>query len=111
MLVHAHLVVLGDQSVQAFLDDVVPIQILDQGYNVQTQGEDDAPDLVRLPRVAEEVDHLLDRPGTVHVQRDADKIVGNRLADDVTLLFGRVLQELLTEVVAEGVCRKSSTVS
>ena len=85
------------------MDDVVPVQVLDEGDDVQAQGEDDAPDLVGLPRVAEEVDHLLDGTCTVHVERDADKVVGYGFADDVALLLGRVLQELLTEVVAKGI--------
>lgn len=97
------LVVLGDQSVQTLLNDVVPVQVLDQSDDVQAEGEDDAPDLVGLPGVAQEIDHLLDGPGTVHVQRDADEVVGDRFANDVALFLGRVLQELLTEVIAEGV--------
>ena len=82
---------------------MVSVEILDESDDVQTERQDDAPDLVGLPGVAEEVDHLLNSSGTVHVQRDADKIVGNRLADDVSLLLGRVLQELLAEVVTKGV--------
>ena len=49
----------------------------------------------------QEVDHLLNRPSTVHVQRDVDKVRRDRFADDVPLLVRGVLQELLAEVVAE----------
>jgi hypothetical protein len=82
---------------------VVPVEILDEGNDVQAQSEDDTPDLVRLPGVAEEIDHLLDGTSTVHVQRDSDKIIGNRFADDVSLFLSRVFQKLLAEVVAKGV--------
>jgi len=101
--VPTHLVVLGDQSVQTLLDDVVSVEILDESDDIQTERQDDAPDLVGLPGVAKEVDHLLNSSGTVHVQGDADEIVGDRLADDISLLLGRVFQELLAEVVTEGV--------
>lgn len=35
------LIVLGSQLVQALLNDMVAVQILDQGYNMKTEREDD----------------------------------------------------------------------
>ena len=61
-----------------------------------------------LPTSRQEVDHLLDRTGTVHVQRDVDEILRDRLADDVPLLIRGELEELLAQVVAEGVWRRVS---
>jgi hypothetical protein len=39
----------------------------------------------------------------VHVERDGDEVVGDGLADEVSLLVRRELEELLAEVVTEGV--------
>ena len=47
----------------------------------------------------EEVNHFLDGSGPVHVQRDVDEVLRDRLADDVPLLVRGVLQKLLAEVV------------
>lgn len=83
---------------------MVPVQILDQSDNIQAQSENDAPDLSWLPRVAKEVDHLLNGASTVHVEGDANEIIGNRFADGVPLFVRGVFEELLAEVVTEGVC-------
>ena len=56
-----------------------------------------------LPTSRQEVDHLLDRAGAVHVQRDVDEFLCDGLADDVPLLVRRVLKQLLAEVVPEGI--------
>ena len=56
-----------------------------------------------LPASRQEVDHLLDRAGAVHVQRDVDEFLCDGLADDVPLLVRRVLKQLLAEVVPEGI--------
>ena len=53
---------------------------------------------------AEEVDHLLHRARAVHVERDVDEILRDGLADKVALLVRAVLEELLAQVVAEGIC-------
>jgi hypothetical protein len=82
---------------------MVAIQILDQANNVQTQRQDDRPDLFGPSRVGQEVNHLLDGSCSVHVERDADEVVGDGFANDVSLFIGRVFKELLAEVVSEGV--------
>ena len=40
----------------------------------------------------------------MHVERNRDKILSDALADDVALVVGRILEQLLAEVVAEGIC-------
>jgi hypothetical protein len=84
--------------VQALLDDVVTIEVLDEGDDVQVQGHDESLDL-SLRR--EKVDHLLNRAGTVHVEGDLDEVSGDRLDQRVPLFVGAVLEELLREVVAK----------
>lgn len=37
----------------------------------------------------------------MHVERDVDQILGHRLADQIALVIGRELEELLAEVVAK----------
>lgn len=82
---------------------MVPVQVLDEHDNVKTEGNNDRMDLTAS---GEEVDHLLNRTSTMHIERDVDKILGHRLADEITLLVRGELKELLTEVVAEGVCHQ-----
>jgi hypothetical protein len=63
------LVVFRSQLVEALLDDVVAVQILDEHNNVETKRDDDRVDLTTS---GQEVDHLLDSASTVHVERDVD---------------------------------------
>ena len=80
---------------------MVSVQVFDEGHDVHAESVDQRPDLLLLSRLGEEVDHLLDSPRSVHVQADADEITSDRVDDGRSLLFGRVLEELLAEVVAE----------
>ena len=41
----SYLIVLGHELVQALLDDVVAVQVLDQHDDVQAEGDDDGVDL------------------------------------------------------------------
>ena len=54
-----------------------------------------------LPPGAEEIDHLLHRARAVHVERDVDQVLSDRVANHVPLIIRRVLKELLAEVVSE----------
>jgi len=49
----------------------------------------------------QEVNHLLNCAGTVHVEGDVDQVLGNGLANNITLVIRRILQEFLAEIVAE----------
>ena len=49
----------------------------------------------------EEVDHLLDCTGTMHVQGDVDQVLRDGFADDVALLIRGVLDELLAQIISE----------
>ena len=63
------LVVLGWEGVEALLDDMVAIEILDQGDDVQVESHDERLD---LPLSREVVDHLLNSPSSMHIERDTD---------------------------------------
>ena len=47
-----HLVVLGGELVQALLDDMVAVQILDQHHHVQAQRKDDGVNLAIASEVS-----------------------------------------------------------
>jgi hypothetical protein len=39
----------------------------------------------------------------MHVERDVDEVLRDGIADDIALLIGGILQELLAEIVSEGI--------
>ena len=82
---------------------MVSVQILDERDDVHAQSVNERSDLLRLTRLRQEVDHLLDSPRSVHVQADTNEIAGDRVDDGRSLLFGRVLEQLLAQVVSKGV--------
>ena len=94
------LVILRRQLIQAFLNDMVAVEILDEHDDVQAESDNDR---VNLSASGEEVDHLLHGTCAVHIEGDVDQVLSNRLADEVTLLIGAELEKLLTQVIAEGV--------
>lgn len=88
----------GGKLVQAFLDNVVTIQILDQLHNLITQSLDND---LHLLWCRDELNHLLECASSVLVQGDADKVVGGVADQDGALLVVAELEKLLAEVVAE----------
>ena len=67
---------------------MVSVQVLDQSHNIDTQSVVEGSDLFLLTRTGEEVDHLLDSTGTVHVQADTDELARHRLDDGGSLFLG-----------------------
>lgn len=90
---------------------MVTVQILDQRHHIHAQSKDQRPNLLGLPRLSQEIHHLLDCPRSVHVQRDANQVVGNGVNDRRPLLLGRVLEKLLAEVVAKGISHEFGEVA
>jgi hypothetical protein len=39
----------------------------------------------------------------MHVERDVDEVLRDGIVDDIAPLIGGILQELLAEIVAEGI--------
>lgn len=81
---------------------MIAIEVFDQGHDVEVERGDQRLDLT-LSR--QKVDHLLYRACPVHVERDRDQLGAYRLDEEVALLVRAVLQQLLREVVAKGVCQ------
>jgi hypothetical protein len=94
------LVVFRGQMVETFLDDVVSVQVLDERDDVEVEGEDQVLDL-SLSR--EQVDHLLDRSSSVHVERNGYEFSRQTLDQSVPLFVAAKLEQLLREVVAKSV--------
>ncbi len=110
-----HLVIIGDKLIETLLDDVIAVEIFDEHNDMETERDDDGVDLdivfevsLLSPAVSDKrasdcdstylsarrqkVDHLLNRSGTVHVKRDVDEVLSNRLADHIPLVVRGILQ-------------------
>jgi hypothetical protein len=98
-----YLVVLGCQFVEALLNHMVTVQVLNEDNHVKAESNDDRVDLTPSRK---EVNHLLNRTCTMHIERDVDEVLGNRFADEIALFIRGELQQLLAEVVTEGVCHQ-----
>lgn len=122
----SYLVVIRSQLIKALLNYVVSVEILNQNDDMKTKRDDDGVDLsstmgisltkkklisgkmglVGKPNLSasgQEINHLLNSTGSMHVQRDVDQVRGNGIADEVALFVRRILQQLLAKIVAEGV--------
>lgn len=97
----AYLRVFGLQPIQALLNHVVSIKILDELHNLALQSADNGVDLLTG---GEKLNHLLQRTGAVLVEGNLHQTRGSRVDEDGTLLVGGELEKLLAEVVTEGVC-------
>lgn len=123
---NTYLVILRRELVQTLLNDMVTIEVLDEHDNMQAQSDDNRMNLSIVSKISllpsvrkqyrervviktrtclalsgEEVDHFLDSPCAVHVERDIDKVLRHGFADQVALIIGRILQELLAEIIAK----------
>lgn len=67
-----------------------------------------------LSTSGQEINHLLNGTSPVHIQRDIDQILCNRVTNDIALLVCRVLKKLLTQVVTKRIltnCQKNRGVT
>lgn len=90
---------------------MVTVQILDERHNIHTQRIDQRSDLLRLPRLRQEIHHLLNCPRAMHIQADPNKVVRDRMDNSTSLIFGTILKQLLAEVVAKRVDHKFGEMS
>lgn len=86
--------------VETLLDDVIAIQVLNKLDNTVAECSDDGLDLTRG---GDEFNHLLQSPSSMLVEGNADEIAGGLLDENSALLVIAILQELLAEVVTEGI--------
>jgi hypothetical protein len=63
-------------------------------------------DRTHLTLSGQEIDHLLNGTSTMHVERNRDKVASDGFADKVALVVGGILEQLLAEVIAKGICHK-----
>lgn len=96
------LYILRFQVVETLLDDVVAVEILDHRNDLVLERKDQGANLLRSGHV---FDHLLQRAGAMLIESDLDHVVGS-IVDENSVVFGTgSLQELLAEIVSEGVWR------
>lgn len=88
----------GTELVEALLDDMVAVQILNKLDNPAVQGIDNELDLVLVGQV---LNHLLQGTRSMLVQSDANHVLGGILHKDRTLVVVAVLEKLLTQIIAK----------
>lgn len=89
--------VLGSKAIQALLDDMVVVEVLDQRYDARVQRNNDNGNLLRG---RQELNHILDSAGAVHAEGNVDQLGCNILNNDGALLVAAKLQQLFA-IVAE----------
>lgn len=100
--------IFGRKTVQTLLDDMVPVQILNQFHDMIFQRTDDG---LGLFRGGDELDHFLESSGTMLVQCNLHELGSGIIDQSSSLLVIGVLQKFLAEVVAEGVSHELHNVN
>ncbi|KAI6769920.1 hypothetical protein HG530_004549 [Fusarium avenaceum] len=90
----------GSKLVEALLNDMVAIEILDQLNNFFTKCLDDEMNLLRG---AHELNHLLKRACAVLVERNANHVLGSVLNQSSPLIVIAKLEELLAQIITKRV--------
>jgi len=88
------------QLVQTLLNDVVAVEVLNKLDDLMTKGLNDE---VHLSRRGHMLDHLLEGSSTMLIQGDANHLRGGVLNENGALLVTAELDELLAQVVTEGI--------
>ena len=86
--------------IQALLNHVVTVQILDQFHDATLQCFDDGVDLLRR---IDEFDHFLKCPSAVAIEGNLHHLGCCVIYKDRTLVVGRVLKQLLAKIIAKGI--------
>lgn len=92
--------ILGRQLVEALLNDVVSVEILDELDHAETEGFDDEMNLLRS---IHKLNHLLQRPRAVLVEGDAYHVLRRVLDQDSSLVVIAKLEELLAQIITKWV--------
>lgn len=71
---------------------MITVQILDERHDVHAERVDQSADLLGLPGARQKVDHLLHRARAVHVERDRDEVIRDRVDNRIALLLAREFQ-------------------
>jgi len=88
------------EVVETFLNNMVAVQILDKADNVTVES---CRDHLDLDRTRDELDHLLKCTSAVLVESNLDHLRRRTLDESSALLVIGIFEELLAEVIAEGV--------
>lgn len=90
--------ILSGELVQALLDDMVAVQILNQVNDSAVESINDNADLLGSVNV---LDHLLQRPSTVLVESNDRKLARSILNENCALILIAVLQQFLDEIISK----------
>ena len=93
----------GSQLVQALLNDVVSIEILDKLHNPVSESVDDGLDLAWR---RDEFNHLLQRTSSMLVEGNANQVMRCVLDQNSALVIIAVLQQFLAEIVTKWICHE-----
>jgi hypothetical protein len=96
------LIVTGRQSIEASLNHMVAIEILNEFDNTGLQCLDHE---LYLCRRGQALDHLLNGSCSMHVLGDQDEIRSYLLDDHQALLIIAMFEELLAKIVAKWICK------
>lgn len=88
------------ELIEALLNDMVAVEVLDQLDDLVPKGLNNQIDLNRRGHM---LDHLLEGSSTMLVQCDSHHVRGRILDQDGALVVAAVLNQLLAEIVSEGV--------
>lgn len=91
------------KMVQALLNYVVAIEVLDEAYNVRGQCVDDC---IGLLRALDGLNHLLQSSSSMLVLGNVDHVRGSVVDENGALLGSAMLQELLAQIVSERILHK-----
>ena len=76
--------IIGGETIETFLNDVVAVQVLDELDHLTVESVDDGLDLLGR---RDELYHLLESPSTMAVQSDLDHLRSGVVDQDRTLLI------------------------
>ncbi len=79
-----YLGIIGRQTIETFLNDMIAVQVLDELYHLAIQSIDDGLDLLWRRH---KFYHLLQSPRTVAVQSDLDHFWSGVVDQDCTLVI------------------------
>jgi hypothetical protein len=54
-----------------------------------------------LSPCGQKINHFLDCSSPVHIERNINEVLGDRLANNVSLLVGGIFQQFLAEIITE----------
>lgn len=90
----------GGELIQALLNDVIAIEVLDQLDDAEAKGFDNEMDLLRSANV---FNHLLQRSCSMLIECNSHHVLGRVLDQNGAFIVIAELEELLAQIITKGV--------